>query len=132
MAAVSATITPALLSNTCVLKSFRSTTSFNVKPAAAGLPALRMVKVSSSLEEHETRKVEPVAARALISSAMAAAQPALALVDDRLSTEGTGLSLGLSNPHLVWILLGIATLIWALFFTYASSLKDDDDSGLVL
>ncbi|MCO5548922.1 hypothetical protein L7F22_002385 [Adiantum nelumboides] len=131
MAAVSATITPALLSNTCVSKSLSSTTSFNVRPAA-GLPTLRMAKVSSSLEERETRKVEPVAAGALIASAMAAAQPALALVDDRLSTEGTGLSLGLSNPLLVWILLGVATLIWTLYFTYASSLKDDDDSGLAL
>ncbi|KAH7434826.1 hypothetical protein KP509_06G036500 [Ceratopteris richardii] len=63
---------------------------------------------------------------------MAAAQPAIALVDERMSTEGTGLSLGVSNPLLVWILLGVATIVWALFFTYASTLKEDDDSGLAL
>jgi hypothetical protein len=32
--------------------------------------------------------------------------PALALVDERMSTEGTGLPFGLSNNLLVWILLG--------------------------
>jgi hypothetical protein len=35
------------------------------------------------------------------ASAMTAASPALALVDERMSTEGTGLSLGLSNVDLV-------------------------------
>ncbi|MCO5582746.1 hypothetical protein L7F22_036645 [Adiantum nelumboides] len=43
-----------------------------------------------------------VVARAFVASAMAVAQPALALVDDRLNTKlGTRLSLGLSNPLLV-------------------------------
>ncbi|KAI5062264.1 hypothetical protein GOP47_0022803 [Adiantum capillus-veneris] len=129
MAAVSATVTPALVPNTCVSKSLSSSSA---RPAA-GLPALRKTNVSCSLkEEHESRKVEPAAAGALAASIMAVAHPALALVDDRLSTEGTGLSLGVSNPLIVWILLGVATLIWALFFVYASSLKEDDDSGLAL
>jgi photosystem II PsbW protein len=68
-----------------------------------------------------------------MAMAMAGAGPAAALVDERLSTEGTGLSLGLSNPLLIWILLGVATLVWSLFFTYSSTLPEgDDDSGLAL
>jgi photosystem II PsbW protein len=57
---------------------------------------------------------------------------AMALVDDRLSTEGTGLPFGLSNNLLGWILLGVFALIWALYFTYASSLEEDEESGLSL
>ena len=74
-----------------------------------------------------------VSASGVVASALMASHPAMALVDERLSTEGTGLSLGLSNPLLIWILLGVATLIWTLYFTYSSSLPEgDDDSGLSL
>lgn len=58
--------------------------------------------------------------------------PAMALVDERLSTEGTGLPFGLSNNLLGWILFGVFGLIWALYFIYASSLDEDEDSGLSL
>ncbi|KAL5835382.1 hypothetical protein ACOSQ3_014943 [Xanthoceras sorbifolium] len=37
--------------------------------------------------------------------------PAMALVDERMSTEGTGLPFGLSNNLLGWILLGYLTLV---------------------
>nr|ACN40147.1 unknown [Picea sitchensis]ACN40418.1 unknown [Picea sitchensis] len=57
---------------------------------------------------------------------------AFALVDERLSTEGTGLGLGLSNPLLGWILVGVFTLIWILYFTTYSNVKEDEDSGLSL
>ena len=79
-------------------------------------------------------EIARVSASGVVASAlMAASHPAMALVDERLSTEGTGLSLGLSNPLLIWILLGVATLIWTLYFTYSSSLPEgDDDSGLSL
>ncbi|MQK89951.1 hypothetical protein EI007_26040, partial [Escherichia coli] len=45
----------------------------------------------------------------LIAAACAAtmSSPAMALVDERLSTEGTGLPFGLSNNLLGWILLGV-------------------------
>ena len=59
----------------------------------------------------------------------ASAGPALALVDERMSTEGTGLSLGLSNNLLGWILLGVFGLIWSLYTVYSSTLDDDDESG---
>ena len=58
--------------------------------------------------------------------------PAFALVDERLTTEGTGLALGFSNSLLVWILVGVSTLIWALYFAYTSSLEEDEESGLSL
>ena len=58
--------------------------------------------------------------------------PAMALVDERLSTEGTGLPFGLSNNLLVWILLGVFALIWALYIVYALSLDEDEESGLSL
>jgi len=57
---------------------------------------------------------------------------AFALVDERLSTEGTGLGLGLSNPLLGWILVGVFTLIWILYFTTYTNVKEDEDSGLSL
>ena len=72
---------------------------------------------------------------ALAAAALAATMSspaAMALVDDRLSTEGTGLPFGLSNNLLGWILLGVFALIWALYFTYASSLEEDEESGLSL
>ncbi|KAL8089496.1 photosystem II reaction center W protein, chloroplastic-like [Apium graveolens] len=65
-------------------------------------------------------------------AAMSSSPAAMALVDERLSTEGTGLPFGLSNNLLGWILLGMFGLIWSLYFIYASGLDEDDDSGLSL
>ncbi|TKY62395.1 Photosystem II reaction center W protein [Spatholobus suberectus] len=61
----------------------------------------------------------------LIAAACAATMsgPAMALVDERLSTEGTGLPFGLSNNLLGWILFGVFGLIWALYFVYTSTLE---------
>ncbi|VAH09067.1 unnamed protein product [Triticum turgidum subsp. durum] len=73
--------------------------------------------------------VKGVPLLAAASAAMTAASPALALVDERMSTEGTGLSLGLSNNLLGWILLGVFGLIWSLYTVYSSTLDDDDESG---
>lgn len=58
--------------------------------------------------------------------------PAMALVDERMSTEGTGLPFGLSNNLLGWILLGVFALIWSLYTIYTSSLEEDEESGLSL
>lgn len=70
----------------------------------------------------------------LIAATLAAtmSSPAIALVDERLSTEGTGLPFGLSNNLLGWILLGVFGLIWANYIVYTSTLDEDDDSGLSL
>lgn len=70
----------------------------------------------------------------MMAAAMAAtmSSPAMALVDERLSTEGTGLPFGLSNNLLGWILFGVFGLIWALYFTYTATLEEDEESGLSL
>ncbi|KAK9161781.1 hypothetical protein Syun_008122 [Stephania yunnanensis] len=70
----------------------------------------------------------------LLAAACAAtmSSPAMALVDERLSTEGTGLPFGLSNNLLGWILLGVFALIWASYFVYTSTLEEDEESGLSL
>ena len=66
------------------------------------------------------------------ASAAAMSGPAMALVDERLSTEGTGLPFGLSNNLLGWILFGVFGLIWTLYFVYTSTLEEDEESGLSL
>jgi photosystem II PsbW protein len=119
-----------------------------VARSVSGLPALHMPRIVCSAEE---RKVDVDEKKSEVSSssngfscsqlmvamstasALTAAHPALALVDERLSTEGTGLGLGLSNSKLTWILVGVTTLIWVLYFVYSTGLPEgDDDSGLSL
>ncbi|KAJ7299770.1 hypothetical protein O6H91_Y000300 [Diphasiastrum complanatum] len=100
-----------------------------------GLPALTTARiVCSAAKKTDDRKFVPNLAASITAAAtLVASHPAVALVDDRLSGEGTGLSLGLSNPLLAWILLGVSALIWSLYFTYSSTLpKSDDESGLSL
>jgi photosystem II PsbW protein len=108
-----------------------------------GLP--RMVtrgKLRCSLQEKPSAACGTGSNASMVASLAAAAAswavttsatgPAMALVDERLSTEGTGLPFGLSNNLLGWILFGVFGLIWALYFIYASSLEEDEDSGLSL
>lgn len=71
----------------------------------------------------------------MMAAAAAAAMSspaAMALVDERMSTEGTGLPFGLSNNLLGWILLGVFGLIWSLYIVYTSGLDEDEESGLSL
>lgn len=107
---------------------------------SAGLPALRArsERVRCSYAK-DAKNAAPVSTKGAGASLLAAAGavtasagPALALVDERMSTEGTGLSLGLSNNLLGWILLGVFGLIWSLYTVYTSTLDEDDDSGLSL
>uniref|UniRef100_A0A1J3JJX3 PSII 6.1 kDa protein n=1 Tax=Noccaea caerulescens TaxID=107243 RepID=A0A1J3JJX3_NOCCA len=103
-----------------------------------GLP--RMSKRSSgvkfSMETKQPKKEQistaGASAAAVMLTVVMSSSPAMALVDDRMSTEGTGLPFGLSNNLLGWILFGVFGLIWALYFTYTSSLDEDEDSGLSL
>ncbi|QCD97699.1 photosystem II reaction center W protein, chloroplastic-like [Vigna unguiculata] len=104
-----------------------------------GLPAMsRAGKVRCSMEEkpsvQESSSKVGMGASMLAAAAFAAtmSSPAMALVDERLSTEGTGLPFGLSNNLLGWILLGVFALIWALFFVYTSTLEEDEESGMSL
>lgn len=100
------------------------------------LPAMkRGGKVRCSMEGKSSESNSKMGTSAsLMAAALAAtmSSPAMALVDERLTTEGTGLPFGLSNNLLGWILLGVFGLIWALYFIYTSSLDEDEESGLSL
>ncbi|GJU18891.1 photosystem II reaction center W protein, chloroplastic-like protein [Tanacetum coccineum] len=105
-----------------------------------GLPSTyNMGKVTCSVERGSTKenssRLVMTSVSSLAATTMAATMTspiAMALVDERMSTEGTGLPFGLSNNLLGWILLGVFGLIWTLYFTYTGSLDEDDDSGLSL
>ncbi|KAL3694335.1 hypothetical protein R1sor_007986 [Riccia sorocarpa] len=134
MAAVAATASCATVANCLVQKSLVSKSS-RVAAPVNGLPALRMPRLVCSAERKEEIRSAKAAASVASFAAFAAANPgaAFALVDERLSGEGTGLGLGLSNPKLAWILIGVTALIWSLFFVYSSGLPEGDDgSGLDL
>lgn len=86
-------------------------------------------RVTCSAQE----KKAAVLSAAVAAASSAVALPSLAVVENILGGEGTGLPLGLSNAGLGWILAGGFTTIWALYFVYSSSLPEgDDDSGLGL
>ena len=100
-----------------------------------GLPAMAKAgRVRCSMEEKPSSSSNLGMGASLLAAAAAAtmSSPAMALVDERLSTEGTGLPFGLSNNLLGWILFGVFGLIWALYFVYASTLEEDEESGLSL
>ncbi|CAK9309932.1 unnamed protein product [Citrullus colocynthis] len=110
-------------------------------PFLLGLPALgKKGGVKCSMEgkgnngEVESKSNNLGMGASLIAAACAAtmSSPAMALVDERLSTEGTGLPFGLSNNLLGWILLGVFGLIWAFYIVYTSTLEEDEESGLSL
>lgn len=106
--------------------------------AVVGLPAMGKVgKVRCSMEgkpvkEESSSSLGMGASLMMAAAAATMSSPAMALVDERLSTEGTGLPFGLSNNLLGWILFGVFGLIWALYFTYTSTLDEDEESGLSL
>ncbi|KAJ9172039.1 hypothetical protein P3X46_015329 [Hevea brasiliensis] len=103
-----------------------------------GLPAIAVKgKVRCSMEERTSvRENGPNKdmSASLIAAVCAAtmSSPALALVDERMNTEGTGLPFGLSNNLLGWILLGVFGLIWAFYIIYTSTLQEDEESRLSL
>ncbi|CAN1131767.1 Photosystem II reaction center W protein, chloroplastic [Linum perenne] len=101
-----------------------------------GLPAMEkkgrlVVKCSAEGNGNGSTKGKAMSASLLAAaSAAAVSSPAaMALVDARMSTEGTGLPFGLSNNLLGWILLGVFGLIWTLYTVYASELDEDEESG---
>ncbi|KAL5228355.1 hypothetical protein ABZP36_016620 [Zizania latifolia] len=104
------------------------------RPQALGVPQLRARSVRCSYSK-DAKEATPAAAAvvkgagASLLAVAASAAPAMALVDERMSTEGTGLSLGLSNNLLGWILLGVFGLIWSLYTIYTSDLDEDEESG---
>ncbi|XP_010510340.1 PREDICTED: photosystem II reaction center W protein, chloroplastic-like [Camelina sativa] len=109
-----------------------------VSAPVLGLPPMGKKKggVRCSMETKQEGNVTAMgagvsaAATAALTAVMS--NPAIALVDERMSTEGTGLPFGLSNNLLGWILFGVFGLIWTFYFVYTSSLEEDEESGLSL
>ncbi|XVF71925.1 hypothetical protein PTKIN_Ptkin12aG0079100 [Pterospermum kingtungense] len=109
-------------------------------PVAIGLPTMaKKGKVMCSMEKkpcaEENGSTVGMGTASLLAAACAATMSspaAVALVDERMTTEGIGLPFGLSNNFLGWILFGVFGLIWALYFVYTSSLEEDEESGLSL
>jgi photosystem II PsbW protein len=77
---------------------------------------------------------QKAAAAAVALPALVAANPAFALVDDRLNGDGVGYALGVSDPVLGWVIGGVASLIWILYFIAQKDFGDfeDKDSGVGL
>jgi len=87
-------------------------------------------------------KMPAVPKKAVLSAAATSlasqALPALAVVDERLNGDGTGLIFGINDESLGFILLTVPTLIFGLY--YVANTTDanimaggkDDDSGLTL
>jgi hypothetical protein len=55
-------------------------------------------------------------------------------VDDRLNGDGVGYPLGVSDPVLGWVIAGVASTIWILYFISQRDFGDfeDEDSGVGL
>ncbi|KAL4200040.1 hypothetical protein AMTRI_Chr03g54410 [Amborella trichopoda] len=128
MASITATTGTSTLARASLISRVSATKQ---SPIILGLPTLaKKGGVRCSLEAKPS--TNPCVGAALVASVATISSPALALVDERLSTEGTGLSLGISNNLLAWILFGVFGLIWALYFIYTSTLEEDEESGLSL
>ncbi|CAM8971272.1 unnamed protein product [Rhodiola kirilowii] len=100
-----------------------------------GLPLMANrggVRCSANKKCTGQENVATMGAPLLAAIAANISSPAMALVDERMSTEGVGLPFGLSNNLLGWILLVVFGLIWALYFSYTAELEEDEDSGLSL
>eukprot|EP01023_Acetabularia_acetabulum_P034084 TRINITY_DN31_c1_g1_i1.p2 TRINITY_DN31_c1_g1~~TRINITY_DN31_c1_g1_i1.p2 ORF type:complete len:122 (-),score=32.42 TRINITY_DN31_c1_g1_i1:196-561(-) len=93
----------------------------------------------ASLNTKPTQTTQNVAKQTLGSALVAApllsaALPALAIVDERLNGDGTGLIFGFNDAALFWVVLGTFSLIWVLYFISQPDLggDEDDEAGLSL
>jgi len=88
------------------------------------------VRCQASLNEVAKKAAAAVAA----APVLLASNPAFALVDDRLNGDGTGLPLGINDPILGFIFVGVLGAVWALYFNAQKDFGDfeDDESGLGL
>ncbi|KAI3993183.1 hypothetical protein MKX01_009926 [Papaver californicum] len=133
MATISASTSTALVARTSLVRK----NAFGVSSSPVlGLPVMSgRGRLTCSAEKKSSSSESIVGMSASLmaaASTMMMSNPALALVDERLSGEGTGLPFGLSNNLLGWILLGVFALIWANYFVYTATLEEDEESGLSL
>lgn len=86
------------------------------------------VRCNASLQQQAKKAAAAIAA----APALLAASPAFAIVDERLNGDGTGLPFGVNDPTLGWVIVGVAGLVWGLYFVGQRDFGDfeDPDSGL--
>ncbi|KAL1329731.1 hypothetical protein AAHE18_12G062400 [Arachis hypogaea] len=125
----------ATISTTSTASSITRTSFVKNRPLGNSSSSILVGKGKPSIEEESKSKMGMRASSSMLGVAIAttmSSPAAIALVDERMSTEGTGLPFGLSNNILGWILFGVFALIWSLYFVYTSTLDEDEDSGLSL
>merc|ERR1711904_598646 len=69
----------------------------------------------------------------MIAASFMISSPSKALVDDRLVGEGTGKGLGINDPILGWIIIGVFTTVWGLYYAATKELggqQEEDGLGL--
>ncbi|XP_057425340.1 photosystem II reaction center W protein, chloroplastic-like isoform X2 [Lotus japonicus] len=133
MATISATITTPSITRAGLVQKRPLVISSSPVLALAKVGRVRCSMEGKPSGQESSSKMGMGASLMAAASAAAMSSPAaMALVDERLSTEGTGLPFGLSNNLLGWILFGVFGLIWAVYFVYASGLDEDEESGLSL
>eukprot|EP01025_Chloroclados_australasicus_P060185 TRINITY_DN76_c0_g1_i3.p3 TRINITY_DN76_c0_g1~~TRINITY_DN76_c0_g1_i3.p3 ORF type:complete len:161 (-),score=15.88 TRINITY_DN76_c0_g1_i3:365-847(-) len=99
-----------------------------------------IVKMSHEIHAHtQTRiqaqtKIQVIKAALIGTPVLSVTMPALAIVDERMNGDGVGYSLGFNEPVLFWVVLGMFSLVWALYFSSQSELggDEDDEAGLSL
>jgi photosystem II PsbW protein len=104
---------------------------------ARAAPASRkaiVVRGAVKCQAQKSEVAKKAAAAFAALPALVAANPAFALVDDRLNGDGVGYALGVSDPALGWAIGGVASLIWILYFIAQRDFGDfeDNDSGVGL
>ncbi|KAL4857292.1 Eukaryotic translation initiation factor 2 subunit alpha [Chlorella vulgaris] len=117
------------------LATVAASTSFS-RVALARPQAVRTVAVRAVVCRAQQQNIAAKAAAAAVSlPALLAAHPALALVDNRLNGDGTGRILGINDPSLFWVIAGVFTLIWAIYYRSTRDVDggdNDEDFGLKL
>merc|ERR1712217_362953 len=84
-------------------------------------------------QQDAARYAKKVAGNAALLGGLMSGCDALALVDDRLNGDGAGIALGVNDPALGWVLVGVFTLVWSLYYAATKSLGgfgEDDGLGL--
>merc|ERR1719356_1050867 len=104
---------------------------------------MALMKSGMSVKEYEANKrrceqdtaryAAKVMGNTALIGAMTAGCEALALVDDRLGGEGTGKILGVNDPVLGWVIIGVFGTVWALYAVSTKTMPivgDGDGLGL--